>query len=502
MKLKYWLAVCLFPALTALADDVINADSLTAELMTVGYNKALDKAKIYYTENKLEYNRDMTDKTLQLLSAELNTYLDRSKYKAFMRDKNITYFNLFLNRRLISTAELIFENTFTDEPEGMKELKCLFTFGWNSDIPDNPDGMLTSQCHVKQKNTDVVLRTGIGKDSIFVYQDSLTKEDYTSDTKDGIPDFVRGIRDVEAYNLLLQSAYKLSVANPFTVTEITNETTYKLEIWDDFIFREKKTLMLSSYYFSNYVYMTIVIDNPDGTQETEEFQATAGEGFVFNRLPVYVPPLSMEDEQDKISPFTDMPVRGRFLTGLARNEYPAERLADFLNSAWRSLSSRTGYTGIPYRSDYSVIPDMLTAYLETQGKTFTQLHLYDVIRGGRIRLYRWSDKFNGYVSGSQFQEGEKNPLDVGNYPTLSRDELQPPDMTESLLPVLNSFFFLREIELKTHSQQCPAITVPFLGETVSDDSYCSVIEDQKPYIKLFFVLAWTLSGLIIVFRSN
>lgn len=502
MKLKYWLAGCLLLSLPALADDVINADSLTSELMTVGYNKALDEAKIYYEKNNMKYDHDMLIKTLELLTLELNTYLDRTKYKVFMRENNMTYFNLFLNRRLISTSELTFEHSFTDEPDGTDDIVCLFTFGWNNTVPDNPDGVLTGQCDGKEEKDDVILRTGIGQDSIYTYQNSQTKEYYTSDTKTGIPDFVRAVLEVEAYNSLLQGAYYYSFGKPFTILEVYNKTHYWDEVSGDFLFRGKKAQMLSSYYFNNSMVMTYQVDHQDGTKEEITTSATAGSGKVVNRLPRYVPPDFGGQYQKTVNPFTDMPVRGRFLTGLARNEYPADRLADFLNSAWRSVSSRTGYAGIPYRSDYAVTPDMLTTYLETQGKPFTQLHLHDVINGGRIRLYRWSDKFNGYVSDAQFEEGEKIPLDVGNYPNLSRDELDPPEMKESLLPVLNSFFFLRQIELKTHSQQCPVISVPFLGETVSDDTYCLVIEDQKPYIRLFFILGWTLAGLIITFRSN
>ncbi|WP_180355110.1 hypothetical protein, partial [Providencia stuartii] len=174
----------------------------------------------------------------------------------------------------------------------------------------------------------------------------------------------------------------------------------------------------------------------------------------------------------------------------------------FMNSTWRSVSAISGYTGIPYRDDYAVTERSLQEYSQTQGKIFTQLDLIDLIPNGRIQLYRWSDKYNGYVSDVQFEEGEKIPLDVGNYPNIDREELIPPDMGQSLLPILDSFAFLREIKLKAHTASCPEIRVPFLTETVSDNRYCTFIEDEKSLIQLFFILGWTLSGLIIVFRSH
>lgn len=203
-----------------------------------------------------------------------------------------------------------------------------------------------------------------------------------------------------------------------------------------------------------------------------------------------------------INPFTDLPIKGRFLTALAKNKIALGQFVQFLNSTWKATSSIKGYSGIPYRKEYQITVSMLEEYLRENNLEFTQLDLYASMTNERIQLYRWDDTYNIYMNSETTEKGEKIPLDVGQYPTLGLEELTPPSMEESLFPVLDSFLFLRDIHLNTHTQTCPNISIPFLGETVSNHQYCDVIEAQKPLIKLLFTLMWSLSGLFIVFRSH
>ncbi|MBI6486510.1 hypothetical protein ETG59_11860 [Proteus mirabilis] len=145
---------------------------------------------------------------------------------------------------------------------------------------------------------------------------------------------------------------------------------------------------------------------------------------------------------------------------------------------------------------------MLEDYLRENNLEFTQLDLYALMTNERIQLYRWDDTYNIYTQSETIVKGEKTPIDVGQYPMIALEELSPPLMEGSLFPILNSFLFLHDINLNIHTQTCPNITIPFLGESISNNQYCDVIEEQKSLIKLFFTLMWSLTGLIIVFRSH
>nr|ELR5111238.1 hypothetical protein [Providencia stuartii] len=480
------------------ADNVFSQGGMTFELMTIGYNKALDNAKQYYEENHLTYNQAQVNKTLEFLSLELNSYLNRANYTTFLRDDKLTYFNLFLNKNLISSHELTFENPFTDK-DG--EDICLFNFAWENTQSNNPTGLLTGKCTRENKESNIVLRTGIGNDSIYVYDYPAHKLSYTSEIKQGIPDLLLNADKQIHYQQLLAQIYRDEGTQPFTVLNFEAFTDYKNEKYNDFSFEGRKVNLLASFYFTNKYRMTYTVQDFYGQQQEKTIGQTGANATIHNQLPLYTETSYQSDYQDRLSPF-ELPVRGRFLSGLANNPYALSRMAQFMNSTWRSVSAISGYTGIPYRDDYAVTEKSLQEYSHAQGKTFTQLDLIDLIPNGRIQLYRWSDKYNGYVSDVQFEEGEKIPLDVGNYPNIDREELIPPDMGQSLLPILDSFAFLREIKLKAHTASCPEIRVPFLTETVSDNRYCTFIEDEKPLIQLFFILGWTLSGLIIVFRSH
>lgn len=501
MKIILYFLLFSFP-LACFANSVVNSDGVASSLMTVGYNKALDEARVYYKENGLNYNAKNVSDTLLLISSQLTTYLNRKNYTLFLREGKLTYFNLFLNKKLISVNDLIFESEFDDTTE---KDKCHYRYDWNFQSNKNPTGQINEKCVPKSKKESFTNYTGIGNSSrYYTPKDSLTGLPYTSDTVEGIAEFIMTSENDSYYARIKESIGSAAAGLPYVITRIKRDTRYLNKEVRDFCIGNQKKSMVASVRYYNYYEADYDLTMPNNKIEQRGIIVDGSAGDIFNQGTL-CENLNLPYENSltrDINPFMELPVKGRFLTALAKNKIALGQFVQFLNSTWKATSSIKGYSGIPYRKEYQVTVPMLEEYLRENNLEFTQLDLYALMTNERIQLYRWDDTYNIYTNSEATEKGEKIPLDVGQYPTLELEELAPPSMDESLFPVLNSFLFLRDIHLNTHTQTCPNISIPFLGETISNNQYCDVIEEQKPLIKLLFTLMWSLSGLFIVFRSH
>ncbi|WP_180355135.1 hypothetical protein, partial [Providencia stuartii] len=79
-------------------------------------------------------------------------------------------------------------------------------------------------------------------------------------------------------------------------------------------------------------------------QQEKTIGQTGANATIHNQLPLYTETSYQSDYKDRLSPF-ELPVRGRFLSGLANNPYALSRMVQFMNSTWRSVSAISGYTG-------------------------------------------------------------------------------------------------------------------------------------------------------------
>lgn len=489
-------------SLACSANSVVNSDGVASSLMTVGYNKALDEARVYYKEKGLDYNAKKVSDTLLLLSSQLTTYLNRKNYTSFSREGKLTYFNLFLNKKLITVNDLIFQSEFDDEQDN---LSCHYRYSWNFQINKNPTGEINEKCTPKRKKISFTNYTGVGNSSrYYTPQDSLTLLPYTSDTVEGIVEFIITSENDNYFARIKESVGREAKGTPYIITGIKRDTRYSKETIRDFCDGNKRQSMTASVHYYNYYSVDYDLIISDDEIDQRGLIVDGSSGDIFNQG-VICENIDFTHSQSlthEINPFIDLPVKGRFLTALAKNKIALEQFVQFLNSTWKSTSSLKGYSGIPYRKEYQVTEQMLEDYLRENNLEFTQLDLYALITNERIQLYRWDDTYNIYTQSETIVKGEKTPIDVGQYPMIALEELSPPLMEESLFPILNSFLFLHDINLNIHTQTCPNITIPFLGESISNNQYCDVIEEQKSLIKLFFTLMWSLTGLIIVFRSH
>lgn len=493
------IGLCLCLPVFATADAVIKSGGNVSQLMTIGYNKALDEARTYYKEEGLTYSQSLVDTTLNFLSAELTGYLRYHDYSLFMRENELTYFNLFLSKGILNVNELTFDSSFIDiNPE--KSTQCHYYFEWDIEDITDPEGELISKCQPIINENKIEYHTGLGDDSIYTFVD-YNENNYTSETIEGIPDYLLSESSELAYIDFLD--YMQRYFRSYTLTGYSTHVTRNDFIEKDYILDgQVKTLISGTTFYAYYLFKYTGIDRYSGKTLTEENKFSVGSGTIKVNLPLAPNPEDAVSQTEWIDPFTDLPVKGRFLYGLSQNTLEVSRLTDLLNSAWRSVSSRKGYSGIPYRENYRVTDSMLQNHLTQNNTTLTQLDLYDVIPSGRISLYRWSDRYGGYVASEETVEGEKIPLDVGPYPNIAFPEMVSPSVLEMLFPILNAFDFLNHLQLSERSSTCPAITVPFLDTVVSNNTYCDVIKDERELIRVFFVIVWTMSGLFVLFRSH
>ncbi|WP_370618225.1 hypothetical protein [Citrobacter meridianamericanus] len=114
---------------------------------------------------------------------------------------------------------------------------------------------------------------------------------------------------------------------------------------------------------------------------------------------------------------------------------------------------------------------------------------------------QWDDTQNAYISHEMASKQESVKVDFGPDPGIQSPDLDDGGTIDKILsPITSVMPFLQKFELTTHAVQCPVINIPFYDKSYSMDSFCILAENNKKLIALFFVICWTMLGLIILVR--
>ncbi|EKI0833918.1 hypothetical protein ABG138_004903, partial [Salmonella bongori] len=118
-----------------------------------------------------------------------------------------------------------------------------------------------------------------------------------------------------------------------------------------------------------------------------------------------------------------------------------------------------------------------------------------------IYLMYWSDTHNSYVTQEVFEASKKVEVDLGPNPGTESPELVQGEISDALNPLFNVMPFLKNFRLDSHSVACPVWNYQVFGQIIPMTSFCTLAEDNRALISLFFIIQWTILSLIIIVRT-
>ncbi|RDA73218.1 hypothetical protein DVH09_01085 [Hafnia paralvei] len=113
----------------------------------------------------------------------------------------------------------------------------------------------------------------------------------------------------------------------------------------------------------------------------------------------------------------------------------------------------------------------------------------------------WSDTHNSYVTEEVFDSSKKVEVDLGPNPGTEAPELVQGSLSDSLNPLFYVMPFLKNLRLDVRNAACPVWIFNLFGQSIPMTSFCTIAEQNRPLISLFFIIQWTITSLIIIVRT-
>ncbi|HGB6221287.1 TPA: hypothetical protein ACIVXG_004602, partial [Salmonella enterica subsp. enterica serovar Potsdam] len=100
-----------------------------------------------------------------------------------------------------------------------------------------------------------------------------------------------------------------------------------------------------------------------------------------------------------------------------------------------------------------------------------------------------------------FEASKKVEVDLGPNPGTESPELVQGEISDALNSLFNVMPFLKNFRLDSHSVACPVWNYQVFGQIIPMTSFCTLAEDNRALISLFFIIQWTILSLIIIVRT-
>lgn len=190
-----------------------------------------------------------------------------------------------------------------------------------------------------------------------------------------------------------------------------------------------------------------------------------------------------------------------FLSVMSRKVIPAMAFSSILNAAWADISALPDYKGLPYSESYRITESDVISVMNNRNLKPSAADLFDPVPERGIYLMYWSDTHNSYVTEEVFEASKKAEVDLGPNPGIDEPELVNGSLSDSLNPLFNVMPFLKSFRLDSHAATCPVWTYEVFGQSIPMTSFCTLIEQNRALISLFFIIQWTITSLIILVRT-
>lgn len=501
--------------------NVLDSSGVVDELLSVTFSMSLTQAiKYYQSQDDIVLTPDAYAQTIKMVSDRLNMNLSPTRYS---RLNGLSYASLFLNSNVVNINMFNADNLSSDYSEYPASLR------WVSSLPsdayyDGAYGNASLSDPLPLFSVKIVSPTlkskGVARISQYasddVYALRYNNGYIVGDTAQSVVDFYSEIysdvaysdiyhRYVEYESIQMNTYYSDGTKRYSGCTlsfdkkkELTPTGTY-----NNYSINGMSVYLNSTYKFEgNYEGRAVCYDtkNPDvPADRLFLFKPVSDKEIVSVNAPLYRP-----DEIENIvhSPFEgDETLLMSYSAAMRKTALAASAFSLLLNNAWATAAATENYSGVPYTSSLSVSSAAVTQVMNERSLQPTAADLFMQVKGGAIHLMQWDDTQNAYISNEMASKQESVKVDFGPNPGTQAPELDEGGTMDKILsPITSVLPFLQKFELTPHAVQCPVINIPFYDKSYSMDSFCILAEQNKKMIALFFVICWTMLGLIILVR--
>ncbi|EAM7578635.1 hypothetical protein H9043_001086 [Salmonella enterica] len=190
-----------------------------------------------------------------------------------------------------------------------------------------------------------------------------------------------------------------------------------------------------------------------------------------------------------------------YMSAMTRKIIPALAFASVLNTAWAEASASPDYKGIPYSETSRITESDVMSVMNNRNVNPSAADAYAQIPEQGVYLMYWSDTHNSYVTQEVFDASKKVEVDLGHNPGIESPELVQGELSDALNPLFNIMPFLKNFRLDAHAASCPVWTYQVFGQEIPMTSFCTLVEDNRVLISLFFIIQWTIISLVIIVRT-
>ncbi|EHX6292058.1 hypothetical protein K1940_004044 [Salmonella enterica subsp. enterica serovar Larochelle] len=190
-----------------------------------------------------------------------------------------------------------------------------------------------------------------------------------------------------------------------------------------------------------------------------------------------------------------------YMSAMSRKIIPALAFSSLLNMAWAEASAYPDYKGIPYSEIYRITESDVLSVMNNRNVNPSAADAYAQIPEQGVFLMYWSDTHNSYVTQEVFDASKKAEVDLGPNPGIEAPELVQGELSDALNPLFNVMPFLKNFRLDPHAASCPVWTYQVFGQAIPMTSFCTLAEDNRALISLFFIIQWTIISLVIIVRT-
>lgn len=190
-----------------------------------------------------------------------------------------------------------------------------------------------------------------------------------------------------------------------------------------------------------------------------------------------------------------------YMAAMSKKVIPALAFSSLLNMAWAEASSFPDYKGIPYSESSRITESDVMSVMNNRNVKPSAADAYARIPEQGVYLMYWSDTHNSYVTQEVFNESKKVEVDFGPNPGIKEPELVGGELSDSFNPLFNVMPFFKNFRLDNHAATCPVWSYQVFGQVIQMTSFCTLIEQNRGLISLFFIIQWTITSLIIIVRT-
>ena len=197
----------------------------------------------------------------------------------------------------------------------------------------------------------------------------------------------------------------------------------------------------------------------------------------------------------------DILLLNSYMASMSKKAVTALAFTSILNMAWANASASSEYKGLPYSASYRITDSDVMSVMNNRNLKPSAADMFTPISDNGVYLMYWSDTHNSYVTEEVFEASKKVEVDLGPNPGIEEPELVQGALSDSLNPLFNVMPFLKNFRLDSRAAACPVWTYQVFGQVIPMTSFCTLIEQNRALISLFFIIQWTITSLIILVRT-